>query len=31
MVLEAVKVITYYYCNTDLGVLYNSPPFKNKK
>lgn len=31
MVLEAVKLIYYYCCNTDLGILWRSPPFKIKK
>lgn len=31
MVLEAVKLIFYYCCNTDLGILWNSPPFKIKE
>lgn len=30
MVLEAVKLISYYCSNTDLGILWNSPPFKLK-
>lgn len=31
MVLEAVKLISYYCCNTDLGILWKSPTFKIKK
>lgn len=30
MVLEAVKLISYYCCNTGLGILWNSRPFKIK-
>lgn len=30
MMLEAVKLISYYCSNTDPGILCNSPPFKLK-